>query len=92
MYDAWYACIDAAEEDSDETIEENPDAKISDFEANYDDLTVSFNVYDGVWSTVTYKVTEFELHSHSEAIRETQKRVHEVTKSMFAQKKAELGL
>lgn len=92
VYDAWYACIDAARDDSDETIEDNPDAKISDFEANYSNLTVSFNVYDGVWSTVTYKVTEFELHIHSEAIRETQKRVHEATKSMFIAKKAELGL
>lgn len=92
VHDAWYACIDTAREDSDETIEDNPDAKISDFEANYSNMTVSFNVYDGVWSTVTYKVTEFELHSHSEAIRETQKRVHEATKSKFAQRKAELGL
>lgn len=91
-HDAWYARIDVAEEDSDETIEDNPDAKISDFEADYSDMTVSFNVYDGVWREVTYKVTGFELHRHSEAIRETQKRVHEATKSMFAQKKAELGL
>lgn len=92
VYDAWYACIDTAREDSDETIEENPDAKISDFEANYSNMTVSFNVHDDVWRTVTYKVTEFELHHHSEVIRETQKRVHEATKSMFAQRKAELGL
>lgn len=92
VYDAWYACIDTARDDSDETIEDNPDAKISDFEANYSNMTVSFNVYDDVWRTVTYKVTEFELHRHSEVIRETQKRVHEATKSMFAQKKAELGL
>lgn len=94
VYDAWHACVDTAREDSDETVEENPGAKISDFEANYSNMTVSFNVYDGdgVWSTVTYKVTGFELYHHSEAIREIQKRVHETTKSMFAQKKAELGL
>lgn len=93
VYDAWYACIDVARDDSDEIIENYPDATISDFEANYDTMTVSFDVDDdGVFRTVTYKVTEFELHRHSEAIREIQKRVHETTKSMFAQKKAELGL
>ena len=91
-HDAWDVCIGAAIDDSDEIIVDCPDAKISDVEANYSNMTVSFNVYDGVWRTVTYKVTEFELHRHSEAIRETQKRVHEATKSMFAQKKAELGL
>lgn len=92
VYDAWYACIDAAERDCDEVIEEYLNAKISDFNANYDDLTVRFTIDDGVCREVTYKVTGFELHRHSETIHETQKRVHEATKSMFAQKKAELGL
>ena len=93
VHDAWYACIDIAHEDSEDILRDYPESTISDFYANYDTMTVSFDVDDdGVFYTVTHKVTGFELHRHSEAIRETQKRVHEATKSMFAQKKAELGL